>query len=258
MKNVIFYISLLFLANCAYNKEEDLIANCSESVMTIGAITTDADCDLSNGSATINVKGGVPSYKYDLNGVMQDKNKFTGLAAGNYLIKVTDNRECTARAEFIVESNNGVSAEATATNSGCGTSIAGITVSAKNGATPYTYALDGGTPQQSNIFTNLPAGEHTIEVTDKNDCKFTITQTIQTGISYTATVESIISNNCAVSGCHNGSQYPDFRMLANIQANKVSIRTRTQNKTMPAGGGSLTQKEIDAIACWIDDGALDN
>lgn len=35
------------------------------------------------------------------------------------------------------------------------------------------------------------------------------------------------------------------------------IRSRTQNWSMPLVG-SLTQEEIDAFACWIDDGFLDN
>ena len=65
-------------------------------------------------------------------------------------------------------------------------------------------------------------------------------------------------NNCAVSGCHNGTQFPDFRSLSNIQQNKDQIRQRTQTGNMPPNGRSLTQQQIDLIACWIDDGALDN
>jgi len=38
---------------------------------------------------------------------------------------------------------------------------------------------------------------------------------------------------------------------------KNQIRSRTQSRSMPLIG-SLTLEEIDAFACWIDDGALDN
>ena len=76
-------------------------------------------------------------------------------------------------------------------------------------------------------------------------------------VTYSGSIAEIISVNCAVSGCHAGPQFPDFRVLANIQANASNIKIRTQNRSMPKSG-SLTQQEIDLIGCWVDNGALDN
>jgi len=78
------------------------------------------------------------------------------------------------------------------------------------------------------------------------------------GVSFSASISPIISTNCALPQCHGGSPFlPDFREFSIIQSKAAKIRTRTQNRSMPQIG-SLTQQEIDLIACWVDDGALDN
>ena len=52
-------------------------------------------------------------------------------------------------------------------NSSCSNFANGsITVSAAGGIAPYTYSIDGGTPQSSGVFNNIAAGNHTITVND--------------------------------------------------------------------------------------------
>ena len=75
---------------------------------------------------------------------------------------------------------------------------------------------------------------------------------------YPESIGEIIVTKCAISGCHNGStSLPDFRSLATVQANSGNIKSFTQTGFMPRNG-SLSQNEIDLIACWVDDGALNN
>ena len=76
-------------------------------------------------------------------------------------------------------------------------------------------------------------------------------------VSFETDIAPIIENNCAISGCHGGNISPDLRNFSTIQARANRIKIRTQNRTMPRGR-SLTQMEIDQIACWVDGGALDN
>ena len=81
------------------------------------------------------------------------------------------------------------------------------------------------------------------------------------GTSFSEKIQPIISMNCAVSGCHvNGQQRPALETYDQIAANANRIKSRTANGTMPPSisGLSLSQEEIDAISCWVDDGALDN
>lgn len=75
-------------------------------------------------------------------------------------------------------------------------------------------------------------------------------------LSYANMISPILSQNC--KPCHfNGSQLPDLSDYNSVSDNADLIKTVTQNKTMPKNG-SLTQDQIDAIACWVDNGALNN
>jgi hypothetical protein len=94
-------------------------------------------------------------------------------------------------------------------------------------------------------------------VKDASGCEIEQTVRITSGIGYAASIAPIIQNNCAVSGCHSGTQAPDFRVFKNIQDNAAQIKVLTGNKTMPQNG-TLSQSQIDMIACWVDDGAPAN
>jgi gliding motility-associated-like protein len=65
-------------------------------------------------------------------------------------------------------------ANVSATGTSCAQSANGtITVSPTNGAAPYTFKLDAGTPQSGPApftFINVTAGAHTVVVTDANGC----------------------------------------------------------------------------------------
>lgn len=81
------------------------------------------------------------------------------------------------------------------------------------------------------------------------------------GTSFSMTVEPIIQTNCAISNCHvSGRQKPTLETYDQIAANAERIVVRTSNGTMPPpqSGKSLAQSEINAIACWVGDGAPEN
>jgi hypothetical protein len=83
----------------------------------------------------------------------------------------------------------------------------------------------------------------------------------QEGVSFSNTIAPIINSNCAVPGCHvNGTPQPAFMSYEQISANAFTIKTYTSTRIMPPAGSGyiLTQKEIDDIACWVDNGAPDN
>jgi mono/diheme cytochrome c family protein len=79
-----------------------------------------------------------------------------------------------------------------------------------------------------------------------------------TSSSYATVISPIFQANCASSGCH-GANSPngDWTNYNNVKTKAAAIKTRTGNRTMPLGG-SLSQQQIDLIACWVDGGALNN
>jgi len=71
----------------------------------------------------------------------------------------------------------------------CGASTGMINVTVTGGTAPFSYSINGGTVQGSNIFTGLAAGTYNILVTDASGCSnaFPVTVTITSSIPGTAT-----------------------------------------------------------------------
>lgn len=260
MKRYISNAVLFLLCSCSFNSFEDkekvdcLISDLSISLVEV----VNTDCGLNNGSIMVVANGGSSPYSFILNdGALQSTAVFTELGAAEYSVRVIDTNGCESEIEVFVQNKNGVSASISVSNSSCGSNEGSISIESSNGVEPYTYQLNNGPSQSSNLFSNLATGLYTIKVTDAEGCSISLEDQVISGVSYSVSISNIISQNCAVSGCHAGSQSPDFRQFSNIQSNAGRIKIRTQNKTMPKNG-SLTQEEIDLIACWVDDGALNN
>lgn len=137
-----------------------------------------------------------------------------------------------------------------------------IVAAVTGGQGPFEFSI-GQKKNNTGQFKDLPSGNYTLTVTDASGC--TTSQEVDvprgdTGISYSQQIKSIITTNCAVSGCHNGDNGTsrDWTVFANVKAHADRIKTLTQNKTMPPGGRSITEEQIALIACWVDDGANNN
>lgn len=82
----------------------------------------------------------------------------------------------------------------------------------------------------------------------------------QSDVSLANEIMPLLLAQCTFSGCHNGDNGSsrDWTQKENILEKASGIKTRTQNGSMPRSPGSLSQNEIDLIACWVDNGAKDN
>jgi hypothetical protein len=126
-----------------------------------------------NGSATANVSGGTPPYTYSWSNGLGTSATASNVAAGSYVITVTDNGGCiiydtvtVTQPSAVTMSSNTIVAQSTP-----GTPDGSITVIAAGGTGPYTYQLGStGTPQAGNTFSNLAAGTYTVIIYDANQC----------------------------------------------------------------------------------------
>lgn len=80
-------------------------------------------------------------------------------------------------------------------------------------------------------------------------------------VSFAAEIEPLIQANCALSGCHaTGGVFPELSTFEKIKASAADVKQVTQSLQMPppSSGKSLNQQQIDLIACWVGQGALNN
>lgn len=254
---LVLFLLIVVMWRCTSEQEpipDDCIAN---GVVLALDTKTDANCGQADGSITVNANGAGGSFTYTVNGQPAASNgTFQNLAAGSYVIVVTEVGGCTAELTVEVLNADGVNATIDTNTSNCDSPTGSITVSATGGATPYEYKLDDGAFGSSATFSAIGAGDYAVTVRDASGCEVTLQAQVKSDVVFSE-INDIIQTNCAVSGCHAGNQAPDFRVSTNITGNANRIQIRTGAKTMPppSSGRSLTDAEIAKIACWVADGA---
>ena len=164
-------------------------------------------------------------------------------------------------ANVSIGNQNGPNANATVTAAGCGLTEGSIDINVDGGVEPYLFSLNGGDTQNESNFSGLTSGDYQVEIIDQGGCQTSVTVSLGNGTSYKDEIIPIIELRCAIADCHDGSDtaLPDWTQYVNVEAQSENIKRRTSNRTMPPPGSqALTTSEIQAIACWVDDGALNN
>lgn len=124
-----------------------------------------------NGTATVQVVGGIPPYDYSLNGVTyQSSGTFAGLAGGTYNIIGRDSKGCidvavvtiTQPSQVVVTIDSVVNVQCFGGGSG------GIYITASGGTPGYTFNWSNSVITEDNL--NIPAGTYNVTATDANGC----------------------------------------------------------------------------------------
>ena len=76
-------------------------------------------------------------------------------------------------------------------------------------------------------------------------------------ITFSANVKSIIDNNCTQCHSSSGGQFPNLDSYNGVSSNASSVLSEVESRRMPQGS-SLSNDEISAIKCWVNNGALNN
>ena len=136
----------------------------------VAEVSSDSiSCNGGNALVTVSAKGGLAPY----------------IGTGTFKVKA-------GMHQFIVSDNSGLKdtviitlhepkAIALSVTSGVITSLNGttsMTINCTGGTSPYSFSLNGGAFQSSNIFSNLPAGNYTVNAKDINNCLATSNYTI--------------------------------------------------------------------------------
>lgn len=139
----------------------------------VTAVSTPSSCITNDGTITSTGMGGTGALTYSKNGTLfQASPVFTNLAPGTYTITVKDTKGCTSTTSIVVGTVPGPVASATDTSSTCG--AANIVANATSGSAPFTYSLNGGAYQTSNLFPCVSSGFYIITIKDANGCTDTV------------------------------------------------------------------------------------
>ena len=239
---------------------------CLGITVSVSGTATDTDAGASTGSITVSASGGSGATTFNIDGgSFQSSGTFNNLAKGAHTIIAKDSKGCTGSTSITVNEKNPctgvtINLSATSTNSDPCAANGSITASA-SGSTNFTFSIDAGVFQTSNVFNNVSAGAHTVNVKDAAGCSKTASVTVNAlpaGALFVA-ARSVIQTNCAVPGCHTGGSPTggiNFSVDCNIVLNKDRVKARAVDGSpsfMPPSG-ALPQGDRDKITAWINAG----
>lgn len=227
--------------------------------VTVNSAVTNAKCfGACNGSITVSVSGGTPTYTLNwLPGVItgQGTQTITNLCLGTYTLNVNDANLCPRQVTFAITQPTPLTLTTTPSNVLCNAACNGsINVTGSGGTGPITFTwlpvatFTGSTNQ--NIFNLCPAS-YTVNATDLNNCPAStvVTITQPTALSSTLTiVNASCSNSCnATASLTAGGGVPTY-----------SFSWSNGPATTPSLGslcaGNYTGTIVDANGCTAAQG----
>ena len=255
--------SILMLTTCVYH---DTVApiDCTTSGLTIAfdSVTAATSCSTPNGAIYVTATGDVAPLRFRVDHVYCEGPEITGLTTGIYTVYVVDGNGCEAQLNNVnVPADGLVFTPTFGEDTECFDDNGKVTITVVEGKGPYVFNIDNGTFSEDSIFTGLSHGIHLVRARDVEGCEVDLQLSVprgKTSVSWTTDIKPLFTAYCATTGCHNGiSRTNDFRKIKSAQKFADDIKRLTQLRKMRFEG-SLTQHQIDMIACWVDDGAPEN
>ena len=178
---------------------------------TVTPSHTNVTCfGLNNGTAALNIVGGLTTFTYAWSPSGGAAATATGLSPQTYVVSINDKNNCPSTVTITITQPPVLSITATATNVTCfGLSNGSVTGTASGGVAPYLVGINSTPPQGGPTltgvenFSSLPAGNYTVGVQDANACPATFPITITQPPILKDSITT--STNVSCYGGNNGS-----------------------------------------------------
>lgn len=171
--------------------------------------------------------------------------QFTNVAAGNYLVTVTDANGCTGTRTVNITQPAAMTGSATAQNATCNAGTGSVQfTNIAGGTAPYRYSISGSaagasaaTNSTTFTYSNVAPGTYTATVIDANNCAQVlgiVTVTAPPAISATVTPGQI--------QCNGGSTSITITNIAGGNGNPITFTLNgpTGSTTFTSAGGATT------------------
>ncbi len=214
----------------------------------------------SDGSISLSAFGGQEPYTYSWsNG--DNGPDVTNLAAGNYLVTVSDNQGCEAVRFYTITQPGAITIQITVTGENlCALdSLVDLEAVPTGGTGPYTGSWSNGVDGLTN--TELPAGTYTITITDAMGCSSTssavVTAPTPIVVSISKTNETGVDANDGTATANPTGGTPDYTYLwSNAETTQTitGLAPGTYTVTVSDANGCTKQAsvQINAFGCALD------
>ena len=196
-----------------YAETLNLITGCRSASRTAARLTvrtgpTITVCEVGktcvgqkDGSIAINTTGSGLVYDWSHGASTED---LTGLAEGQYFLKITDENGCTDTALVEVPANPEINLSPTVTEVLCkGGTTGSINLGASGGTGTLSYSWSPNTSDNSEIVSNLSAGTYSVTVTDAEGCQ--VSRNIRVGEPNSALSGTAVASDVSCNGGSNGA-----------------------------------------------------
>jgi len=154
--------------NGCTNTAATTVLQLSDLVLDISEQTNATCFAAADGALSVVASGGNGVFTYEWN-TGESTPELTNLAAGTYVLTVTDGENCSATIGLTILQPDELLANATATGiTAPGNSDGTATANPAGGTAPFTYFWS--TNQSAQMISGLSAGQYTVTVSDANGC----------------------------------------------------------------------------------------